>query len=268
MGPIQNAVLAPQANYLHIPFFVHPLGLDSQVLPGGVEIHMDFCAGNVFILRGPDRYSTLAFADHTQYSLFEAMLADLRHDVLAEFFAGADDTGLPETMMKRLHEDKNRVEFLKIEDVAHHEPLTVNHEISRNYVDLLNMVSTAYARFRARLKGHLTPIVVWPEHFDLSPLWFAEGDFDDSKAQMNFGFAPFSDGLPYPYLYVTGYPYKDELQVPALPEGANWHSQGWMGIVVPYSELAKQENLEAYIEKTMRTVFPIMSSLIKLPANP
>ena len=250
-----------------MPFFVHPLGLDSQGLPGGVEIHVDFCAGEVFILRASGDYSTLAFADHSQYSLFAAMLADLRRDVLAEFFAGAGDTGLPEAMMTRLHEDKSRVEFLNIEQVSHQEPLAFNHEVSHDYVDLLNMVLNAYARFRGRLKGHLTPIVVWPEHFDVSTLWFAEGDFDDSKAQINFGFAPFSEGLPYPYMYVTGYPYVDNIQVPALPEGALWHTEGWTGVVVPYSELARQENPAQYVEKTLSALFPIMRSHIKLPAN-
>lgn len=267
MGPIQNAVLAPQGNFLHLPFYVHQLGLDSHVLPGGVEIHMDFCSGKVYILRVSGDYSTLTFAGHSQYSLFAAMLADLRRDVLAEFFAGAGDTGLPETMMTRLHADKSRIEFLNIAQVSNQEPLTLNHEVARNYVDLLNMVSNAYARFRGRLKGHLTPIVVWPEHFDLSTLWFAEGDFDDSKAQMNFGFAPFSAGLPYPYIYVTGYPYKDDLQIPALPDGGSWHSEGWTGVVVPYSELARQEDPEQYIEKTLRALFPILHSLIKLPTN-
>lgn len=28
MGPIQNAVFVPRANYLHLPFWVHRLGVD------------------------------------------------------------------------------------------------------------------------------------------------------------------------------------------------------------------------------------------------
>jgi len=262
MGPIQNAVLEPRANYLHLPLWVHRLGLDSQMLPGGVAIHMDFCAGEAIIVRPSGEIVRFAYTDHSQYSLFAALLNDLRRDVLADFFADASGTPLPEFLMIKLHAAPSRVEFLHIEDVSHREPLVFNAQTGKDYAALLDMMYTAFARFRARLKGHLTPIMVWPEHFDLSTLWFAEGDFDDHKAQMNFGFAPFSDGLPYPYLYVTAYPYHDNVQVPALPAGALWHSQGWSGVIVPYQEIAAQSEPVVYVELLLRALFPVMHSLM------
>ena len=42
---------------------------------------------------------------------------------------------------------------------------------------------------RARLNGPMTPIVVWPEHFDLSFLWFASAQATDRFPHMNFGCA-------------------------------------------------------------------------------
>jgi hypothetical protein len=47
-------------------------------------------------------------------------------------------------------------------------------------------VFTAAARFRARLEGSQTPIVVWPEHFDLSTLWFPTNDRSDEAPLMDF----------------------------------------------------------------------------------
>ena len=41
--------------------------------------------------------------------------------------------------------------------------------------------------------GPQTPIVVWPEHFDLSTLWFPTNDRSDEAPVMNFGFAPFDE---------------------------------------------------------------------------
>ncbi len=258
MGPIQNAVFAPRANYLHLPFWVHRFGLDSQALPGGVEIHMDFCVGETIVARPSGENVRFAYAGHSQHSLFAAMLSDLRRDVLADFLADAADTPLPEFLMTKLHADASRVEFLQLEHVSHNEPLVFNAQTGKDYAALLDMMFTAFARFRARLKGHLTPIVVWPEHFDLSTLWFAEGDFDDSKAQLNFGFAPFSEGLPYPYLYVTAYPHRAELQAQTLPAGASWHTEGWSGVVVPYHEIAAQAEPALYVERMLLALFPIM----------
>ena len=89
-------------------------------------------------------------------------------------------------------------------------PLAVDAPTSAAYGEALYRVFTAVARFRARLAGPQTPIVVWPEHFDLSTLWFPTGDRSDSAPQMNFGFAPFDSSYPRPYLYAYAYP---------MPEG-------------------------------------------------
>lgn len=219
-------------------------------------------------MRPSGEIARFTFTDHSQYSLFVALLTDLRRDVLADFLADSGDTPLPDFVMTELHADPSRVEFLHSEQVSHREPLVFDPQTGKDYAALLDLIYTAFARFRARLKGHLTPIVVWPEHFDLSTLWFAEGDFDDHKAQMNFGFAPFSDGLPYPYLYVTAYPYSDNIEAPALPAGAIWHNEGWSGVVVPYQEIAAQSEPAVYVELLLRALFPIMHGLIAEMKSP
>src|SRR5919109_78870 len=67
-------------------------------------------------------------------------------------------------------------------------PLLIDAHASADYAQALDRVFTATARFRARLTGLQTPIVVWPEHFDLSFLWFATERATDEFPHMNFGF--------------------------------------------------------------------------------
>jgi hypothetical protein len=94
----------------------------------------------------------------------------------------------------------------------------------------------------------MTPIVVWPEHFDLSFLWFAGQQADDRHPHMNFGFAPFSDDLDRPYLYAYAYPMPERFEQLPLPEGATWHTEGWQGMVYPYDTLAASTDPDGQVE--------------------
>jgi hypothetical protein len=132
---------------------------------------------------------------------------------------------------------------------------------ANGYADALYRVFTALARFRARLQGHMTPLVVFPEHFDLSTLWFVEGDMDDHKPHLNFGFAPFSPGLPRPYLYAYAYPYPADFAAPPLPAPARWHSEGWRGVVIDYDAISQHNDPEAAIERLCLHVFASLQSV-------
>jgi hypothetical protein len=132
---------------------------------------------------------------------------------------------------------------------------------AHNYADALYRAFTSIARFRARLNGSMTPIVVWPEHFDLSFLWFAT-ESDEHHPHLNFGFAPYSNGINYPYLYSYAYPYPAQYETPKLPEGARWNTEGWTGVVLPYSEIARQNNPEATIEASCTAIFKALRPLL------
>lgn len=265
LGPIHNAVFAPRRNYLHLPMFIEPQGLVSQTLPQGGKIHINFRAATVDYQRAGGEMVSFPLADHTQGSLFAALLDALRPDELANFFAEVPGADLVVGLMNQLHADPGRVEFLHLADVTHTDPLIVNPATAAAYAGVLDTVFTATARFRARLNGHMTPIVVWPEHFDLSTLWFHPGNaaMDDQQAHMNFGFTPYTPGqYDEPYLYAYVYPYPESFNPPRLPEPAFWHLEGWRGVVVKYDDLRRQADPQAFIEALWAEVFPLLFGLI------
>lgn len=169
------------------------------------------------------------------------------------FFATLKAAGLPYTPSR--------------EDLTDPSPLQLDKSAATEYARTLYTVFTAAARFRARLTGTLTPIVVWPEHFDLSFLWFPTDQTGDSAPQMNFGFAPYTDGsIPRPYLYTYAYPMPQGFEQYKLPAGAFWNTEGWSGMVFPYDNLIKSDDVEATIETAFREVWKLLAP--SLSANP
>jgi hypothetical protein len=134
------------------------------------------------------------------------------------------------------------------EDLTSQQPLRIDPVQSADYAQALYRIFTAAARFRAGLVGSMTPIVVWPEHFDLSFLWFATDVADDQHPHMNFGFAPFADDIDRPYLYTYAYPMPDDFEQLSPPNGAGWHTAGWQGAIFPYDALAAENDPEARVE--------------------
>lgn len=261
LGPIHNAVLAPRKNYLHLPFFIEPDGIVSQKLPQGGRIHVNYKSAAVIYKPGTGDEQQFTLADHTQASLFEALLSTLKQDELAAFFDGVESDTLAAGMLAKLHADESHVEFLKLEDVTHTDPLTINQQTASDYADVLNGVLIGVSCFRARLTGHMTSVVVWPEHFDLSTLWFHPENvaMDEGNAHINFGFAPFSDGFEQPYLYVYIYPYPDDFAAPELPAPAVWNTEGFRGIVVRYPDLMAQDDAVQFIEALYLQLFDILT---------
>ena len=128
---------------------------------------------------------------------------------------------------------------------------------------MLYRVFTATSRWRARLNGFQTPIVVWPEHFDLSTLWFTTSTDTESSPHINFGFAPFDSTHSRPYLYAYSYPMPKDFEKLPLPKPAQWHTEPWKGVYVPYDELANVENAEALIERIFEEVYNILAPTLQ-----
>ena len=65
--------------------------------------------------------------------------------------------------------------------------------------------------------------------------------------QMNFGFALGDEGINEPYFYITAYPGVDAFASLSLPAGASWHSEGFNGVLLSYSDLLAQDNPEQHL---------------------
>jgi len=261
LSPLKHALFEKRNNWLHLPLDVHPYGVSSGKLPQGGELRLDFKEATYIYERPYGTTITLSLADHTQESLFLALLKALRADELSDFLDGAYDSTLAATFIERLTAKYDKV-FMPLEELSGQQTLVFDTQTASDYADVQYTIFTGIARFRARLVGHLTPIVVWPEHFDLSTLWFADPAMDDYKQHINIGFAPYTPGMfPRPYLYAYAYPYPDDVQPPPFPEPAFFNTEGFKGVVVHYDDIRQAEDVALFVEHLSARIFTILQSL-------
>lgn len=244
----------PMPLYLQLPLEPQETALSTGVLPDGSQVLLDF--GQAALLHGQ---TVLPLAEHTQATLLEALYQALE---------SAGTITLPATSgnySDRLYlalANSGHPAYPKPPTLNHDTPLQIDKTTTAEYGHILYTLFTTIARFRARLTGLCSPLVVWPHHFDLSMLWFAGTALDDYQPHLNFGFAPFSEGLPRPYLYAYAYPYPANLTTPPMPKGTYWHTTGWRGAVLPYDTIAQQPQPEQFVEQTCQALFHTLRSLL------
>lgn len=107
--------------------------------------------------------------------------------------------------------------------------------------------------------GVLSPVLVYPHHFDLSLTWFPG---DDDK-QLSVGFSTGDETITEPYLYLTAYPEPAGFTALELPSGAYWQTTGFSGAILPYAVLQgsshPEQLLQTYVADTLyaaRKLFP------------
>lgn len=254
VGFIHRALLPKRHNYMHLPLSPQPHGLTSHPLPHGGSIVLDFI--NLQMLYQPDTNTATAlpFAQHSQASLFEALLQAMHTDAFSHL---PTDTSLVAAF--RTH--------YQIEDPLNEAPLTINATAAAGYAAAQDAIFTGLARFRARIEGAMTPLVVWPEHFDLATIFFPMTNLsmDEYGPHVSLGFAPYSPGqYERPYLYGYAYPYRDDIDLPSLAAPAFWNTAGWRGVVIHYDDIAAQEDPVAFVEQQAQMMYAVLGSVLQL----
>ncbi len=241
LGAVRLYYFDHDPNWLELGLKPIPQGLSTDRLPSGDEVILDYGRGALIY-----HDAILPLAGHSQKALFERLLTHLpiegmppEGERIPAFYAALAARG--------------RRSSIKPEAVSGETPLQLDTAWAATYAQAVDAVFTGIARFRARLNGAVTPLVVWPEHFDLSMLWFSAPAADEhSTPHLNFGFSPPSPGIDEYYLYAYAYPYPESFDVPALPPGARWNEQPWRGVVVPYTASADIEAMCAGIFRALR----------------
>lgn len=261
LGALRMLTLERMPNYLELATEIRPAGLSSGVLPIG-EVILNFQTGTLIYIPPASALISIPLAGNSQASLLETLLMIIEEQGFA--IAPRTDAQMSRVSALLIALAARQHPFLpKREEIADETPLEIELALSAEYSQVLYRVFTATARFRARLVGPQTPVVVWPEHFDLSFLWFPTSQTNDEAPQMNFGFAPFSPDLPRPYLYAYAYPMSAGFEQLSLPQGARWHTEGWQGLVFPYDELAAKADFEQAIEDAFRQIYQLLSPSLK-----
>ena len=209
LGALRKARVPTQPNALHLALFPNSGGLETGPLGDGASVHLRFAER---VIRGVgvtgDSFSVPLDGLMPCTALIEAAAA-LALDPAA--LALPDDP-----------------EFLFAFDAA----------LAADYAHVLNTVTIGLARWRARLLGPMTPLVVWPHGFDLSGLWFPGAVADEAhEPHVNLGFSPCSPGFPRPYLYAYAWPWPEGAEAHVLPGAARWHTGDWKGAVLDYDTL-------------------------------
>lgn len=260
LGFIRTLALPPQSHYLEQALRVTPLGVATDTLPGGGALLLDFTHGAFVYEPGRGQGEVFPLAGRTQGALLTSLLETLDEPELGGALASQPgvhviDRALAYVQTRLSYNPPPRA------DLTGDQPLDIDTETGRGYADALWSVFDGVARFRARLLGSMTPVVVWPHHFDLSTLWFLD-EPSERKPHINIGFAPFSDGFPRPYLYAYAYPYPQPFNPPDLPAPARWHTKGWTGVVVDYEAIAGQEDPTAFVESLCEGIFGALGTLL------
>jgi hypothetical protein len=265
LGFVRILAYEPLSNYLELGLKVLPEGLSTDRLPGGGEMILDFKQGAVVYHPHTGASQTFPIHGQTQAALFEALLMAVETSELSRSLGVVEGATVIERAINAAHA-LPRYARRNINEFIETELLTIESQIGADYADALYTIFTVTARFRARLLGSMTPIVVWPEHFDLSTLWFHPDNtaMDSNKAHLNFGFAPYSPGLERPYIYVYAYPYPAQYAAPVLPSPARWHTEGWTGAVLSYDDIVTQANPEQFLETVLESIYHALRPLIGL----
>lgn len=226
VGAFRVACTDPQPNDLHFSLIHCKSGFSTSTMRGGGALEFDLSALQLQYSRGGETVFTQSAQGHSQESLARALIGLFQ------------DHGYSiSPSMKRISQGGN-LEF----DAA----------LARDYWAALDRLYTALARFRARLGGYMTPLVLWPHHFDMGFICFPEGGSDEhSHPHLSYGFAPFSAGLERPYIYAyawskaTGY-----IQVEATAP-AQAITEGYTGLYLAYEDLRAADDLDGLLESRL-----------------
>ena len=88
------------------------------------------------------------------------------------------------------------------------------------------------------------PVRLWPHHFDMATLIALDPPGKDPAEARTLGIGLSPGDLYYaePYFYVSLRPFPSPEHWPALESGAHWRSEGWVGAVLPGSQLVAATN--------------------------
>lgn len=265
LGVLRMVRLPHVPNYLEMGLKIKPEGLSTDVLPGGAEVTLDFGRAS-FIARQPGAPdTTISLASQDQGAALTGLLGALKGGELAAVLRGVEESRLVETFLDAAVKAGHDLSSPE-NQISGDGRLEIDAQIGRSYAEALYRIFTGVARFRARLTGPLTPVVVWPGHFDLSFLWFATAHAEESAPHMNFGFAPYGGGVDEPYLYAYAYPMPpdsdDPATLPGLPAPARWHLKGWKGVVLLYGEISRAADPEGYVEAMCEAIYRALRPLL------
>lgn len=95
----------------------------------------------------------------------------------------------------------------------------------------------------------------WPHHFDIAALLVLDPDRDPERARsIGVGLSPGDGTIAEPYFYVTPWPAPAPRELPPLPDGARWQTEGFTSAVLTGSEIVTRSDGPAQHERVRRVL--------------
>lgn len=244
VAALPRAHALPHPLWWHVSLRVRPTGLvtDSMPLPGG----------GAALVRMDPRTNMIVFETSGGATRAFPMDAGLTATEMgAALIAAAAEFGLSgEYDHSKFENDEDR---------------PYNRDDALQLFQALVTAEGVLAIHRSRIGGSVGPVQLWPHGFDLAFEWFgtrmvATSEMaESSKApvQINLGFYPAGDA----YFYSNPWPFEaDSLLGVELPDGADWHTDGWEGSMLPYADVVGRsegpERVLAYAEAVFEAAAP------------
>ena len=226
LSAIRVACVEKQPNDLQYSLDITASGLTTSCLNIGGELQFDITNLQLIYARDGRNAFILDVEGHSQKSLMGA--------VVGSFEALGIDIS-----PAQIH-------------ITQEKRFEIERDLAANYLTLLDAVYTVLSRFRARLSGCMSPLVLWAHHFDLAFIWFPVANMDEhNDPQLAFGFAPYSPGMDRPYFYAYGWsPTAGYLEIPVSPP-ARAISEGYTGLYAGYDDLPKEDSFDSEVERIL-----------------
>ena len=234
------------SHWWHISLKVTPLGLGTSNIPcgdGGILVgQMDFHRACI----------SLTGSDGRSWSI--PMDAGLSSSGMGErVLAAAAEAGITGEV------DRSRFAG---DELGIYDPDAV-----RRFFTAIVRAQRVFTRHRARLGIDAGPIQLWPHGFDLAMEWFGtrvesyqeNGKTLELPAQLNLGFYPGDDDAGS-YFYSNPWPFdSDKLLDRELPAGAVWHTEGWQGVMLPYTAVDDEDQILSFAGAVFDIVSPLLT---------
>jgi len=232
LGKIRGALSPPLPNWWHVSLHAGPSGLFTPPIP----LPADPAASFSLALDLPEHSLTISLPDGPHQT---GLAGQSPHSLTAWTLSTLKQAGIKP--------DIDRAPF-SATDILPYDP---RHAL--RYLQMLTAVHRTFEQFKATLPGESSPVQLWPHHFDLSLVWFSGREADvppgeeGGPEQVGFGFSTGDESMPEAYFYANPWPVPDGILTDPLPDGASWHTAGWVGGLLPYRAVASADNPQAML---------------------
>lgn len=223
VGKFQQAFLPAALDETNKGLFVYDDGIVSQEIiinTRALQLRLDLIAG--FLVLDKDKWS---LPNHSPQRLFQEVLAwDARNNSKVEI-------AKPDFVTAK-----------SLYDVTQASLIITLLKFSYNQLNILRSLLPS---------GSLSPIFLYPHHFDLSMNWLS------GETRHTVGFSFGDENISEPYFYVTEYPESATSKGINLLKPAYWQQTGFSGAVMKYSDLVTAPNPQESIMLLFKTVLAI-----------